>query len=184
MFSVTFQKTANPNIIYQEDHEMKKLLALTLAAVMTLALLAGCGGAPAPAQSYNQQLNAEMDKSNPPTLFVIGNQAGVKDWADYAVDLTGTAIANELNTDAYNLYDETGKLVSIGYCYECYGIIVNPDLVQQAGHSMDEIKDFASPTWPPAAMTPRRSSRTARPPSPCRAPGSMPATRKPCPTPP
>ena len=44
MFSVTFQKTANPNIIYQEEHEMKKLLALTLAAVMTLALLAGCGG--------------------------------------------------------------------------------------------------------------------------------------------
>ena len=44
MFLVTFQKTANPNIIYQEEHEMKKLLALTLAAVMTLALLAGCGG--------------------------------------------------------------------------------------------------------------------------------------------
>ena len=58
-------------------------------------------------------------------------------------DLTGTAIANELNTDAYNLYDDAGKLVSIGYCYECYGIIVNPDLVTKAGHSMDEIKDFA-----------------------------------------
>ena len=83
-----------------------------------------------------------MDKSNPPTMFVIGNQAGVKDWADYALDLTGTAIANELNTDAYNLYDESGKLVSIGYCYECYGIIVNPDLVEKAGHSMDEIKNF------------------------------------------
>ena len=94
--------------------------------------------------TYNPTLISEMDKSTPPTLFVIGNQNGVKDWKDYAMDLSGTAIANELNTDAYNLYDETGKLVSIGYCYECYGIIVNPDLVQQAGHSMDEIKDFAS----------------------------------------
>ncbi len=92
--------------------------------------------------TYSQTLNAEMDKSAPPTLFVIGNSAGVKDWKDYALDLTGTAIANELNTDAYNLYDETGKLVSIGYCYECYGIIVNPDLVEKAGHSMDEIKNF------------------------------------------
>ncbi|MCI8566996.1 MAG: ABC transporter substrate-binding protein [Lachnospiraceae bacterium] len=92
--------------------------------------------------TYSQQLNAEMDKSNPPTLFVIGNQAGVKDWKDYALDLNGTAIANELNTDAYNLYDESGKLVSIGYCYESYGIIVNPDLVEKAGHKMDEITNF------------------------------------------
>lgn len=92
--------------------------------------------------TYSQTLIAEMDKSAPPTLFVIGNSAGVKEWKDYALDLTGTAIANELNTDAYNLYDETGKLVSIGYCYECYGIIVNPDLVEKAGHSMDEIKNF------------------------------------------
>ncbi len=92
--------------------------------------------------TYKQTLTAEMDKSAPPTLFVIGNQEGVTDWGDYAMDLTGTAIEAELNTDAYNLYDDAGKLVSIGYCYECYGIIVNPDLVQKAGHSMDEITNF------------------------------------------
>lgn len=92
--------------------------------------------------TYSQTLLSEMDKSAPPTLFIIGNSAGVKDWKDYALDLNGTAIANELNTDAYNLYDETGKLVSIGYCYECYGIITNPDLIEKAGHTMDEIKNF------------------------------------------
>ncbi len=92
--------------------------------------------------TYSQTLTSEMDKSAAPTMFVVGNQAGVKTWKDYALDLKGTAIANELNTDAYNLYDETGKLVSIGYCYECYGIIVNPDLIEQAGHTMDEIKNF------------------------------------------
>ncbi|MBQ9328772.1 MAG: ABC transporter substrate-binding protein [Solobacterium sp.] len=94
--------------------------------------------------TYSQTLTAEMDKSAKPTLFVIGNQAGVREWSDYAIDLTGTAIANELSTDAYNLYDESGKLVSIGYCYECYGIIVNPDLLEQAGHSLDEITNFDS----------------------------------------
>ena len=93
--------------------------------------------------SYESTLLAEMDKSNPPTMFVIGNQNAVKQWKDYALDLTNTPIANELNTDAYNLYDETGKLVSIGYCYECYGIIVNPELIEAAGHTMDEIKNFA-----------------------------------------
>ena len=93
--------------------------------------------------TYSQTLTSEMDKSAPPTLFVIGNQQGVKDWKDYALDLKDTAIAKELNTDAYNLYDEDGKLVSIGYCYECYGIVTNKDLIEAAGHTMDEIKDFA-----------------------------------------
>lgn len=92
--------------------------------------------------TYSQTLTSEMDKSNPPSLFVIGNQQGVKDWGDFALDLTDTAIAKELNTEAYNLKDDNGKLVSIGYCYECYGIIANPDLIKKAGHTMDEIKNF------------------------------------------
>ena len=92
--------------------------------------------------TYNQTLTSEMDKSSAPTLFVIGNQAAVKEWGDYAMDLKDTAIAKELNTQDYNLYDESGKLCSIGYCYECYGIIVNPDLLELAGHSVDEIKNF------------------------------------------
>lgn len=94
--------------------------------------------------TYEQTLSAEMDKSDAPTLFVIGNSAGVKQWGDYALDLKDTKIAKELNTNAYNLYDANGKLVSIGYCYECYGIIVNPDLLKQAGHELSEIKNFAT----------------------------------------
>ncbi|MBQ4170180.1 MAG: extracellular solute-binding protein, partial [Ruminococcus sp.] len=58
--------------------------------------------------TYFQTLTSEMDKSNPPTLFVIGNQQGVKDWGDYALDLKDTAIAKELSTDAYNRTDENG----------------------------------------------------------------------------
>ena len=32
----------------------------------------------------------------------------------------------------------------MGYCYESFGIIVNTKLLADAGHSLDEIKDFAS----------------------------------------
>ena len=67
--------------------------------------------------TYNQTLIAEMEKSDAPTLFVIGNQNAVKEWKDYALNLKDSAIAKELNTDAYNMYDEDGNLVSIGYCY-------------------------------------------------------------------
>jgi raffinose/stachyose/melibiose transport system substrate-binding protein len=97
----------------------------------------------AAAGTYNQTLIAEMDKTDAPTLFVIGNQAAVAEWKDYAVDLKDSAIAKELNTDAYNMYDESGKLVSVGYCYECYGIIVNPDLIAKAGYKVEDIKNFA-----------------------------------------
>ena len=92
--------------------------------------------------TYNQTLLAEMDKAEAPTLFVIGNQNAVKEWKDYALNLKDSAIAKELNTDAYNMYDADGNLVSIGYCYECYGIIVNPTLIEKAGYKMDDIKNF------------------------------------------
>ena len=92
--------------------------------------------------TYNQTLIAEMDKSEAPTLFVIGNQNAVKEWKDYALNLKDSAIAKELNTDAYNMYDEDGNLVSIGYCYECYGIIVNPTLIEKAGYKMEDLKNF------------------------------------------
>ena len=92
--------------------------------------------------TYAQTLLAEMDKSAPPTLFVLSNTADVAMWKDYAMDLAGTPIAGELTTDAYNLYDESGKLAAIGYCYECYGIIVNPALVEASGHSMEELTGF------------------------------------------
>ena len=59
--------------------------------------------------TYNQTLIAEMDKSDAPTLFVIGNQNAVKEWKDYALNLKDSAIAKELNTDAYNMYDADGK---------------------------------------------------------------------------
>ena len=94
--------------------------------------------------TYQQTLLSEMDKTDAPTLFIIGNAAGVKEWGDYAMDLKGTAIESELSTDAYNLYDESGKLVSMGYCYECYGIVANADLIAKAGHDIADIKDFES----------------------------------------
>ena len=94
--------------------------------------------------TYSDTLTAEMGKSEAPTIFNIGNMSGLADWDDYALDLTGSAIANELNTDSFNLYNEAGELKAIGNCYESFGIIVNTKLLEEAGHSLDEIKDFDS----------------------------------------
>ena len=93
---------------------------------------------------YDNTLTAEMDKDAAPTMFQVGNQGAVTTWGDYCYDLKDSAFAKELTTSDFNLYDANGKLCSIGYCYEAFGIIVNKALLEQAGHSLDEIKDFAS----------------------------------------
>jgi len=93
---------------------------------------------------YDNTLTAEMDKDAAPTMFQVGNQGAVTTWGDYCYDLTDTAFAKELTTSDFNLYDESGKLCSIGYCYEAFGIIVNKTLLEKAGHSLNEITDFAS----------------------------------------
>lgn len=94
--------------------------------------------------TYSDTLTAEMGKSEAPTVYNIGNMSGLKDWDEYALDLTGTALAGELATNDFNLYNEAGELKAMGYCYESFGIIVNTALLEKAGHSLDEITDFAS----------------------------------------
>lgn len=94
--------------------------------------------------TYEQTLTSEMDKSDAPTLFVIGNQAAVKTWGDFAYDLTDTDIYNELTTDDFTIRDEAGKVCSIGYCYESYGIIVNKTLLAKAGYKVEDITNFDS----------------------------------------
>ena len=94
--------------------------------------------------NYNSTVTSEMGKSAAPTLYVVGNQAAVKTWDDYCIDLKDTDVYKELSTDAFNLKDENGKVASMGYCYESYGIIVNKKLLKKAGYEITDIKDFAS----------------------------------------
>ena len=93
---------------------------------------------------YDKTLSAQMGKDGAPTLFNVGNSAAVANWDDYCLDLTDSKLAGELTTQDFNLYNDAGELKSVGYCYESFGIIVNKALLEKAGHSLDEIKDFAS----------------------------------------
>ena len=94
--------------------------------------------------NYNSTLTSEMGKSAAPTLFVVGNQAAVKTWDDYCLDLKDTDVYKELSTDSFNLKDDKGKVASIGYCYESYGLIVNKKLLKKAGYEVSDIKNFES----------------------------------------
>ena len=94
--------------------------------------------------TYSETLTAEMGKSKAPTVFQCGNMAGLKEWQEYCLPLDGTDFLNEMTTDDFNLKGEDGKTYCAGYCYEAFGIITNKALLQKAGYTVEDIKDFAS----------------------------------------
>ena len=95
--------------------------------------------------SYSNTLTSEMEKKDAaPTLFQIGNAEGVATWGDYALALDGTELMDEMTTADFNLKNANGETVAVGYCYEAYGIITNKTLLEKAGYTLADIKDFAS----------------------------------------
>ena len=98
----------------------------------------------AAAGTYDDTLTAELDKSEAPTMFQAGNQGAINAYGDWCLDLRGTDVYNEMTTDDFNLKGADGSILSIGYCYESFGIIVNKALLKQAGYEITDIKDFAT----------------------------------------
>ncbi len=92
---------------------------------------------------YETTLMSEMAKTEAPTLFQINGPVGLANWKDYCYDLTGSQIAGELSSQDFALMDG-GKMPGIAYVIETYGIIYNKELLQKAGYTEADIKDFAS----------------------------------------
>lgn len=91
--------------------------------------------------TYDTTLTSELGKSEAPTLFQVGNVGAVETYGDYCLDLTDTDFYNELTTTSFNLTKD-GKTVSVGYCYESFGLIVNLELLAQAGYEISDITNF------------------------------------------
>ena len=92
---------------------------------------------------YESTLVSEMDKDDAPTLFQC-NEGGVATWGEFCYDLSSSDVYNQLASKDYALKNADGEVISIAYCLETYGIIVNKALLEQAGHSVDEITNFES----------------------------------------
>ena len=94
--------------------------------------------------TYETTLASEIAKTDAPTLFQVNGPVGLANWKDYCADLSDAAITKELTSQDFALKDSDGKIRSVTYVIETYGIITNKALLEKAGHSMDEIKDFES----------------------------------------
>ena len=91
---------------------------------------------------YDTMLTSELDKSAPPTMFQVGNQGAVNSYGDFCYPLDNTDVMKEMTTQDFNLKNANGETVSIGYCYEAFGIIVNKALLKQAGYEISDITNF------------------------------------------
>ncbi len=91
-------------------------------------------------------------------MFQVGNLGAVNSYGEFCYNLEGTDIVyNEMTTTDFNLKNEAGETVSIGYCYEAFGIIVNKALLEKAGYP-----SMRSPTLRPSRPW-RRTSTPALP---------------------
>ena len=98
----------------------------------------------AASNTYQTQLASEMAKTDAPTLFHVTSPLELKQWMDYAYDLTDTAYAKELTNDGYTLKDSDGKIRAAAYVVETYGIITNKALLDKAGYKVEDITNFES----------------------------------------
>ena len=92
--------------------------------------------------SYMDTLTAEMNKTMCPTLFVVNDAQSLASWEEYCYNLRGTKLYDRLETEDYCMYGQDGSLRAVGYCYECYGLIVNKALLEKSGHDIGEIRNF------------------------------------------
>lgn len=94
--------------------------------------------------TYDTALQNELGKANPElTLFQLTNDGAVATYGDYCADWNGTDAFNLMTTHDFDLTKD-GKTLGIGYCYECFGIIVNKALLKEAGYEITDITNFES----------------------------------------
>ena len=100
--------------------------------------------------TYQQTLQTEVAKSNPPTIFNINGPVGLVTWKDYALDLSGTEFVKALTDTSIALTDESGVVYGSPLGIEGYGLIYNAAILNKyfalegaKATSVDEIKGFA-----------------------------------------
>ena len=90
---------------------------------------------------YEPTLKSEISKTGAPTLFQVNGPVRLAVWKDYCYDLAGSDILKELTNEDF-LLKEGDAVLAVPYVVETYGIIYNKELLQKAGYTQDDIKNF------------------------------------------
>lgn len=91
--------------------------------------------------TYETTFMSEIAKTEAPTLFQVNGPVGLQRYKNYCLDLTGSAILDELTSDDFKLMNGD-EVAGIAYVIESYGLIYNKALLEKAGYTQDDIKNF------------------------------------------
>ena len=136
--------TATGSVYYLNFKPESDAAWQTLAAAYTAETGVPVKVVTAASGQYDTTLTAEMDKDTAPTMFQVGNLGAVNSYGEFCYNLEGTDVYNQMTTHDFDLKNANGETVSIGYCYEAFGIIVNKALLKQAGYELTDITNFES----------------------------------------
>lgn len=150
---------------------MKKIMALTLAALLLLTAFSGCAPEPAPraplrflcsqpeqaklwqtlAKDYRAYCGVEVKiesvdaaglKAALETAPAMFQFSGRENAEEYCLDLSDTPLAGERLCKSLDLYGGNGELLALCCGCEAFGIAVNTALLRQAGYQLSDIRDF------------------------------------------
>lgn len=95
--------------------------------------------------TYDTTLKSELVKSEPPTLFQVGNRNGLDTWKEYLHDLRDTEVYKQLKSDEFAMKDGDAVL-AVAYVIETYGIIYNKTLMAKyvalAGAKIKDVSEI------------------------------------------
>ena len=121
----------------EQDAQWQELAKLyTEQTGVEVVVLTAAGG------QYETTLKSEIAKTEAPTLFQVNGPVGLASWKDYCYDLTGAAILGELSSEDFVLKNGD-EAAGLAYVIETYGIICNKALLEKAGYTLADIKNFA-----------------------------------------
>ena len=99
--------------------------------------------------TYQETLQTEVAKSNPPTIFNLNGPVGLATWKDYALDLSDTEFVKALTDTSMALADENGVVYGSPLGIEGYGLIYNAAILNKyfamegaKATAVDQIKGF------------------------------------------
>lgn len=104
----------------------------------------------AAANTYEQTLKSEIEKSDAPTIFQVNGPVGYNEWDDYCLDISNSKLYSYLSDESLAI-KEDGGVYAVAYVVEGYGIIYNDEIMQRYFAlpekktditSMDEIRSF------------------------------------------
>lgn len=84
-----------------------------------------------------------MQQTGAPTIFCLHGSADALLWEDHCLDLSGTRIAAQLQSDAFTLRDGEA-ILGVAAEMRSYGLIYNAQLLARAGYTASDITDLTA----------------------------------------